>query len=69
MARIELDCPELGSLCPVSRVYLILDEFYSEFNKIIAKIILFLMLSIGSKVESLSLYNTLYINNASQVLQ
>jgi hypothetical protein len=59
MARIELDCPELGSLYPVSRVYLILDEFCSEFNKIIAKIILFLMLSIGSKVESLSLYNTL----------
>jgi hypothetical protein len=40
MATIDLNCPQLGSLCPVSRVDLILDAFCPEFTKIIAKIIL-----------------------------
>jgi hypothetical protein len=35
---IELNCPELRSLCPVSRVDLILDAFCPEFAKIITKI-------------------------------
>ncbi len=37
MARFELDSPELGSLCPVSREGLILNAFCPEFLQILVE--------------------------------